>query len=180
MKILGMTYLSGRRLPYIKPDSALLVNEKPFFLPAFSDDIVFRPCLVVRVNRLGRNIESRFAHRYYDAWTIGLNMMRCDSLCSDLETIGFDNSLVVGIFKGVEEEDVACALQCNGENLCSLLRKDVLLDVDLAIEELTRFVTIRMGDMIAVDFAGEVIRAIPEDKWQVKLGEEQILTCKIK
>ncbi len=179
MKILGMTYLSGRKWPYIKPDSALLVNEKPFFLPAFSDDIVFRPCLVVRVNRLGRNIESRFAYRYYDAWTIGLNMMRFESQCSDLETIGFDNSLVVGTFKSVEE-DVNCQLQCNGANLCSLLRKDVLLDVDLAIEELTRFVTIRMGDMIAVDFLGEVIRAIPEDKWQVQIGEEQILSCKIK
>ncbi len=202
MKILGLTYHDGVRRTYMKPDSALLVNEKPFFLPMFSSEIVFRPCLVVRVNRLGRNVEERFASRYYDAWTVGMNMQdeswkvrRLEGLkadMSDVEWIGFDNSLPTGRFMeaplpsppqgGNCHSDVECGvvLLQNEKSICELQMADLLTSVDAAIAELTRYVTIRMGDFVAVDFAGEQIAAVPEDKWQVQVGGETILTCKIK
>ncbi len=191
MKILGLTYQAGKKQTYMKPDSALLVNDKPFFLPMFSSEIGFRPCLVVRINRLGRNIEERFASRYYDAWTVGMNMQdeswkvrRLEGLkadMSDVEWIGFDNSLPTGRFMECGVRDVECAvLLRNEEKVGELQMADLLTSVDKAIAELTRYVTIRMGDFVAVDFAGELIAAVPEDKWQVALGDEMILTCKIK
>ncbi len=188
MKILGLTYHNGVQRTYMKPDSALLVNEKPFFLPMFSSEIAFRPCVVVRVNRLGRNIEERFASRYYDAWTVGMNMQdeswkvrRLEGLkadMSDVEWIGFDNSLPTGRF--MEGEFEQAVLLRNEEKVSELNVGDLLTSVDAAIAELTRYVTIRMGDFVAVDFAGEMIAAVPEDKWQVQVTGETILTCKIK
>ncbi len=182
MKILGLTYHNSVQQTYMKPDSALLVNEKPFFLPIFSSEIAFRPCLVVRVNRLGRNIEERFASRYYDAWTIGmcLRNVGCE-MRSDVEWIGFDNSLPTGRFMECGVRDVECAvLLRNEEKVGELQIADLLTSVDKAIAALTRYVTIRMGDFVAVDFVGELIAAVPEDKWQVQVAGETILTCKIK
>ncbi len=188
MKILGLTYHNGMQRTYMKPDSALLVNEKPFFLPMFSSEIAFRPCVVVRINRLGRNIEERFASRYYDAWTVGMNIFVSSqesgaksqdiTAMSDLEWIGFDNSLPTGRF--IEGESEPAILLRNEEKVGELQMADLLTSVDKAITELTRYVTIRMGDFVAVDFAGEMIAAVPEDKWQVQVAGETILTCKIK
>ncbi len=179
MKILGLTSHNGMRRTYLKPDSALLVNEKPFFLPMFSSEIGFRPCLVVRVNRLGRNVEERFASRYYDAWTVGMCLRNAEcEMRSDVEWIGFDNSLPTGRF--VEGDFETAVLLRNEEKVGELNVADLLTSVDAAIAELTRYVTIRMGDFVAVDFAGELIAAVPEDKWQVQIGGETILTCKIK
>ncbi len=180
----------------MKPDSALLVNEKPFFLPLFSSEIAFRPCLIVRVNRLGRNVEERFASRYYDAWTMGMNMRVWSQeseaksqdviATSDLEWIGFDNSLPTGRFVEAPQspeggEEVSHLLLLRNEEIVGELQMaDLLTSVDKAIAELTRYVTIRMGDFVAVDFAGEMITAVREDKWQVTVKDEVILTCKIK
>ncbi len=175
MKILGITDIGSGLYTYIKPDSALLVNEKPFFLPEFSEQILCRPCFIVRVCRLGKCIEERFAHRYYDAWTIGLNMRSAaetinhtDRLVSDLERIGFDNSLVVGSF---------------GQWIIN--KGQLLLDIDTAIAELSKYVTIRMGDMIAVDFNEEWSAIKRGDNFELFSEEENkektiILSCKIK
>ncbi len=191
MKILGLTYYNGAVRAYMKPDSALLVNEKPFFLPDFAACVQMKPCLVARVNRLGRNVEERFAHRYYDGLTVGLNMAvgsqesgvrsQDNSTRSDVEWIGFDNSLPVGRF-GQELWGVSDVVRVmrNEEKVLELRMEDLIVSLDAAIERLTQFVTIRMGDMIAVDFDTEWIDLVPEDKWHVIWNEEKVLSCKIK
>ncbi len=186
MKILGLMHFDGGKHTYLKPDSALLVNEKPFFLPDFSQQLAMSPCLVVRVSRLGRSIEPRFAARYYDAWTIGLNICATDVLneaiqkgANWLEGLSFDNSLVVG-----EMQETAAwrsaRLLCNGVEQGWLETDQLISSMEDAIAQVSRYVTIRMGDLIVVDFNGEWNSLRAEDKWQVELNEKMILSCKIK
>ncbi len=176
MKILGITDIGNGLHPYVKPDSALLVNDKPFFLPEFSEHILCRLCIVVRVNRLGKCIEERFAHRYYDAWAIGLNMrldpaFQSGTTIPDLQALGFDNSLVVGRF--TESPSIKDA-------------DKLLISIDAAIAELSKYVTIRMGDMIAVDIQSEWQALKRDMKYEIYAEDENstdktvILSCKIK
>mgnify|MGYP000582726998 CR=1 FL=1 len=88
MKIIaiGMNYSlhchelhAGEALPqepviFMKPDSALLKDSKPFFIPDFCEQVDYETEMVVRICRLGKNISERFAHRYYDAVTVGIDL----------------------------------------------------------------------------------------------------------
>ena len=120
MKIIavGMNYVAhchelhaDEKLPeepviFMKPDSALLKDSKPFFIPDFSQQVDYETELVVRINRLGKNIAPRFASRYYDAVTVGIDFTARDlqrrfreegkpwELCK-----GFDSSAAIGDFE---------------------------------------------------------------------------------
>ena len=106
---------AGEPLPqepviFMKPDSALLKDSKPFFIPDFCQQVDYETELVVRINRLGKNISERFAHRYYDAVTVGIDFTARDlqrkfraegkpwELCK-----GFDNSAAIGDWVPVEK-----------------------------------------------------------------------------
>ena len=68
------TFESKEPVLFMKPDTALLKDGNPFFLPDFSDEIHYETELVVKINRLGKNIGERFAHRYYDEITLGIDL----------------------------------------------------------------------------------------------------------
>ena len=95
---------------FMKPDSSLLKDGKPFFIPDFSSEIHYETEIVVRINRLGKSIAERFAHRYYDEITVGIDFTARD-LQNRLREKGmpweiskaFDNSAVVGTFVPVEQ-----------------------------------------------------------------------------
>lgn len=70
---LGHTLENKEPVIFMKPDSAILKDGKPFFIPDFSNEVHYETELVVRINRLGKNIAPRFAHRYYDALTVGID-----------------------------------------------------------------------------------------------------------
>ena len=88
----------------LKGDSSLLVNRKPFFIPDWSEDIRMTPCIVLRVSRMGKHIGTRFAHRYYDAVAMGLNLYAADYLNKGdwTRAFGFDGSLPLGSWLEVE------------------------------------------------------------------------------
>ena len=77
-KELGHTQVNTEPVIFMKPDSAILKDGKPFFIPDFSNEIHYETELVVRINRLGKNIASRFANRYYDAVTVGIDFTARD------------------------------------------------------------------------------------------------------
>ena len=97
---------------FMKPDSALLKDSKPFFIPDFCQQVDYETELVVRINRLGKNISERFAHRYYDAVTVGIDFtardlqkkLRAGALPWEL-CKSFDNSAAIGDFIPVTELD---------------------------------------------------------------------------
>ncbi len=185
MKIIGITEIDGQQAMYIKPDSALLVGGKPFFIPHFSEEIVAHTCLVVRINRLGRCIEERFASRYYDKVAIGLNLQAANlistppySLDSFVRATGFDNSLVVGDWLERDSDEQWIIGTGSGEMAYGLT--DTVCSIDTAISRVSRYITVRMGDMVAIDFRGTAIPLHKEEEWRGRAGEKQVMYCKIK
>lgn len=77
-KELGHTHENKEPVIFLKPDSAILKDGKPFFIPDFSNEVHYEAEVVVRICRLGKNIAPRFAHRYYDAVTVGIDFTARD------------------------------------------------------------------------------------------------------
>ncbi len=106
----GHTQENKEPVIFLKPDSAILKDGKPFFIPDFSNEVHYETEVVVRICRLGKNIAPRFAHRYYDAVTVGIDFTARDlqrkfreagnpwELCK-----GFDNSAAIGTFVPLEQ-----------------------------------------------------------------------------
>lgn len=144
---------------FMKPDSALLKDSKPFFIPDFSDRIEYETELVVRINRLGKNISERFAHRYYDAVTVGIDFTARDlqnrfrsegkpwELCK-----GFDNSAAIGDWISIDKvkdiQDINFHLDIDGNTVQSGCTRDMLFGVDKIIAYVSQFCTLKIGDLI--------------------------------
>ena len=115
-KELGHTHENKEPVIFLKPDSAILKDGKPFFIPDFSNEVHYETEVVVRICRLGKNIAPRFAHRYYDAVTVGIDFTARDlqrkfreagnpwELCK-----GFDNSAAIGTFVPLVRQEAICS-----------------------------------------------------------------------
>ena len=142
---------------FMKPDTALLKDGKPFFLPPFSERIEYETELVVRISRLGKNIAPRFAHRYYDAVTVGIDFtardlqarLRAEGSPWEISK-GFDGSAVVGDFIPVDEvagnlQDLHFSLRIDGKEVQRGHTADMIFPVDEMIAYISRFYTLRRG-----------------------------------
>ena len=155
---------AGEALPqepviFMKPDSALLKDGKPFFIPDFSEQVDYETELVVRINRLGKNIAERFAHRYYDAVTVGIDFTARDlqrkyraegkpwELCK-----GFDNSAAIGDWIPVERfkdiQQLNFHLDIDGKTVQRGYAGDMLFKIDQIIAYVSRFCTLKIGDLL--------------------------------
>ncbi len=144
---------------FSKADSALLKDGKPFFIPDFTEQCDYETELVVRICRLGKNIAPRFARRYYDAVTVGIDFTARDmqrrlreegrpwELCK-----GFDGSAAVGTFVPVDEltdiQRLHFRLDINGRSVQRGVSGDMIFTVDELIAYVSRFYTLKMGDLL--------------------------------
>ena len=157
---LGHTEEIQEPVIFLKPDSAILRDGKPFFLPDFSSEIHYETEVVVRISRLGKCIAPRFAHRYYDEVTLGI-----DFTARDLQrrfraaghpwelSKGFDNSAAIGQFVPLSElgDDVQKLhfhLDIDGRTMQRGYTADMQFRVDEIIAYVSRFMTLKMGDLI--------------------------------
>lgn len=155
----GTLYKPEEPVIFTKPDSALLKDGKPFFIPDFTQQCDYETELVVRICRLGKNIAPRFAHRYYDAVTVGIDFtardmqrkFRKDGLPWEL-CKGFDGSAVIGDFIAKEElpaiQEIPFRLDINGETVQQGYSGDMIHSVDDIIAYVSRFFTLRIGDLL--------------------------------
>ena len=173
MKIIaiGMNYVehchelhADEKLPeepviFLKPDSALLKDGKPFFIPDFSKQVDYETELVVRISRLGKNIAPRFAHRYYDAVTVGIDFTARDlqrkfraegkpwELCK-----GFDNSAVIGDFVPVKRfkdvQNLDFHLDIDGNKVQQGNTCNMIFKIDEIIAYVSQFYTLKIGDLL--------------------------------
>ena len=144
---------------FTKADSALLKDGKPFFIPDFMGRIDYEAELVVRICRLGKSIPARFAHRYYDAVTVGVDFTARDvqKEAKDLGrpwTIakGFDGSAVIGEWIDIEKfydiQAIHFHLDVNGKTVQEGCTSDMLFKVDELIEYISRYFTLKTGDIL--------------------------------
>lgn len=161
---------------FIKSDSAILHDDKNrFFIPDFSSDIHYEAELVVRIDKMGKNIGERFAYRYYNEMTIGLDMTARD-IQLQLKSRGlpwelsksFDNSAILGTFIpkskfGKDISELKFSLRKNEETVQSADTSQMIHSVDKIIAYASRFFTLKTGDLI---FTGT-----PAGVGPVKIGD---------
>jgi len=151
----------AHRMPiiYTKADSALLSGGKPFFIPSFTEQCEYETEVVVRICRLGRSIAQRWAHRYYDQVTVGIDFtardlqrrLRAEGLSWELSK-GFDGSAVIGNMVKLETlpnvQDLHFRLDKNGETVQQGYTGEMLFKVDEIVSYISQFFTLKMGDLI--------------------------------
>ena len=171
---------------FMKSDSSLLKDGKPFFIPDFSSEIHYETELVVKIDRLGKNIAERFAYRYYSEVTVGIDFTARD-LQRRLREQGlpweiskaFDNSAVIGTFIPLEEagnvNQLSFHLDMNGKTVQQGNTADMLFSVDQIIAYVSRFFTLKIGDLI---YTGTPVGVGPVsigDHLEGYLGERKLL-----
>ncbi|HIY87291.1 MAG TPA: fumarylacetoacetate hydrolase family protein [Candidatus Bacteroides pullicola] len=184
---LGHTEAGSEPVIFMKPDSALLREGKPFFLPNFSKDMQYETEVVVRICRLGKCIASRFAHRYYDAVTVGIDFtardlqsrFRAEGLPWELSK-GFDNSAAIGRFVPLEQlggdvQQLDFHLDIDGREVQCGHTADMLYRVDDIIAYISRFMTLKMGDLLFTGTPAGVGPVSVGQHLQGYLGDENVL-----
>ena len=144
---------------FTKADSSLLKDGKPFFVPDDMGRIDYETEIVVRICRLGKAIPARFAHRYYDAVTVGIDFTARE-LQAELRKKGlpwemckgFDGAAAIGEWVSVEEFRDVQALQfhldINGKTVQEGRTSDMLFKIDEIIEYISKYFTLKTGDII--------------------------------
>lgn len=146
---------------FLKPDSAILTDDKHrFFIPDFSSDIHYEAEIVIKINKMGKNIAERFAHRYYNDITIGIDFTARD-IQKELKSKGlpweiskgFDNSAVLGTFVPKDQftsdiNKLDFRLLKNGELVQSGKTSEMVHSIDEIIAYASRFFTLKTGDLV--------------------------------
>jgi 2-keto-4-pentenoate hydratase/2-oxohepta-3-ene-1,7-dioic acid hydratase in catechol pathway len=144
---------------FMKPDSALLKNNKPFFIPDFTQELHYETELIVRFNRLGKNIDSKFSNRYFAEIGLGVDFTARD-IQRKLKAEGkpweickaFDNSAVIGNFLPVAElgdiQNIEFRLDLNGKTVQQGNSADMIFPINELIAYISRFFTIKIGDIL--------------------------------
>lgn len=175
-----------------KPDSSVLLPRHPFYIPDFSNDIHHEIELVVRINRLGKHIGKRFAHKYYAQVTVGI-----DFTARDVQTElkkkglpwdkakGFDGSAVVGDWvelssTGKDIQDLNFELRVNGEIRQSGNTSQMIFGVDDLIARLSTYNTLRQGDIIFTGTPAGVSAVHPGDILEGFLEGKKLFTVDVK
>lgn len=155
----GTLYKPEQPVIFTKADSSLLKDKKPFFIPDFCEQVDYETELVVRICRLGKSIPERFAHRYYDAVTVGIDFTARDlqnklrkegqpwEICK-----GFDGSAAIGEWVEIEKfrdiQRIHFHLDINGKTVQEGCSSDMLFKVDEIIAYISRFFTLKTGDIL--------------------------------
>lgn len=147
-------------LIFLKPETALLPKKHPFFIPEFSNDIHYEVEIVVRISRLGKHIDVKHAHKYYQEIGIGIDFTardiqeRCKEKGQPWERAkAFDHSaplcrkfLPVSRFESVQ--NIHFRLEKNGHTVQEGNSGDMIFSIDYLIADISKFMTLKIGDLI--------------------------------
>jgi 2-keto-4-pentenoate hydratase/2-oxohepta-3-ene-1,7-dioic acid hydratase in catechol pathway len=144
---------------FLKPDSSLLKNNKPFFLPGFSDNIHYEVEVVIKISKLGKGISAKFAPRYYDELTLGIDITARD-IQSRMAKAGmpwelskcFDGAAPIGTFIPVASvsnlRDLDFRLEINGKTVQKSNTSDMIFGLNEIVEYVSKYFTLKTGDLI--------------------------------
>lgn len=176
---------------FMKPDTAALRNNKPFFIPDFSQELHYETELIIKINRLGKNIAAKYAHCYYSEIGLGIDFTARD-IQRKLKEEGkpwelakaFDSSAVIGDFIPVERlgnvQDLHFHLDINKQRVQNGHSADMIFPIDELIAYISRFFTLKIGDLIFTGTPVGVGTVSPEDKLEGYIGEEKLFDFKTK
>jgi len=177
---------------FMKPDSALLRNNYPFFVPEWSNDLQHEIELVIRICRLGKNIQPAFAHRYYKEIGLGIDFTARDVQAKLIskglpweKSKAFDNAAVLGNAfipreSLPEMNSIGFHLDVNGKTVQNGNSGLMIFSFDDIIVHVSKYVTLKMGDLIYTGTPAGVGPVKPGDHLEGYIGEQKLLNFMVK
>ena len=176
---------------FLKPDTAILPKNMPFFIPDFSDDIHHEVEILVRINRVGKHIETRFSHKYYDEIGLGIDFTARE-LQSKLKEKGlpwekakaFDGSAVIGKFLPKERfeslNSINFKLINNGNSVQKGSTSNMLWKIDELIAYVSQYFTLKIGDVIFTGTPEGVAKVNTNDVLEGYIEGESMFRIQVK
>lgn len=176
---------------FMKPDSAVLLKQHPFVIPEFSEDVHHEVEIIVKINKVGKYIEPKFAHKYYDEISVGIDFTARD-LQSKLKEKGlpwekakaFDGSAVIGDFLPktdfVSMENLNFELRSNSEIVQKGNSSMMLWKIDELIAHVSQFFTLKIGDIIFTGTPAGVAAVKPNDVLEGFLEDKKLFRIQVK
>ncbi|MCK5638275.1 MAG: fumarylacetoacetate hydrolase family protein [Flavobacteriaceae bacterium] len=175
---------------FLKPDSAILLKNNPFVIPPFSNDVHYEVEVLVKINRLGKFIDKKFAHKYYNEIGLGIDFTARD-LQGQLKSKGlpwekskaFDGSAVISEFfpkTNYNLDTIGFQLYKNNELVQDGDSSHMLWKIDEIIAYVSQFFTLKIGDVIFTGTPAGVGKVNPGDVLLGKLENEEIIKVNIK
>jgi 2-keto-4-pentenoate hydratase/2-oxohepta-3-ene-1,7-dioic acid hydratase in catechol pathway len=185
------TFESKEPVIFMKPESAQLKDGKPFFIPDFSKEVHYETEVVLKINRLGKCIEEKFAHRYYDKLTVGIDFTARD-LQRNLKQQGlpweiskaFDSSAAIGRFISKDEfqdvQNINFHLDINSKTVQHGNTQDMIYSIDKIIAYVSQFFTLKIGDLIFTGTPAGVGPVQIDDRLTGYIEEHKLLEFNVK
>ena len=176
---------------FLKPDTAILLKKQPFFIPDFSNDVHHEVEILVKINKVGKHIDRKFAHKYYDEIGLGIDFTARD-LQSQLKSKGlplekakaFDGAAVIGKwlpktnFKNVD--NISFTLHKNDTIVQDGNTNLMLWKIDELIEYVSKYFTLKIGDIIFTGTPAGVGKVVANDKLKGFIENEEMFSITVK
>ena len=176
---------------FLKPDSSIILNNKPFFIPDFSQNIHYELELIIKISRIGKHIQEKFSHKYYDFIGLGIDSTARD-LQSDLKSKGlpwekskaFDGSCFISKWINKSEfndvNNLNFKLNKNGNTVQKTNSKLMLWKIDELISYISTFFTLKIGDVIFTGTPAGVGKVLIGDNLEGFIEDNKIFNLNIK
>lgn len=176
---------------FMKADSSVILKNNPFVIPEFSDDIHYEVEVLVKINKIGKHIDQKFAHKYYDEIGLGIDFTARD-VQSQLKDKGlpwekakaFDGSALIGNFLPKSQftsvDDINFSLTQNDTVVQSANTNLMLWKIDALIEYISKYFTLKIGDIIFTGTPSGVGRVAPNDVLKGYIENQELFSIKVK
>ncbi len=176
---------------FMKPSTALLINNRPLYYPEFTSDLHYEAEIVIKICKNGRHVQPGFAHTYYDQWTLGLDFTARD-VQIQLKSKGlpwekakaWDHSAAIGTFQPIAHvaniQALNFSLRKNGQIVQAGNTADMIFSIDQLIVQISKYFKLQTGDLV---FTGTPAGVGPVQIGDVLEGfvqEQKVLSCEIK
>lgn len=175
---------------FLKPDSAILPRKNPFFIPPFSNDVHYEVEVLVKINKVGKHIDAKFAHKYYDEIGLGIDFTARDvqAKCKEKglpweKAKAFDGSAVVGEFYAKEEfdlENLQFQLYKNDEIVQDGNTNAMLWKTDELISYVSQYFTLKKGDIIFTGTPAGVGKVLENDVLKGVIQGKEAFNIRVK
>ncbi len=176
---------------FMKPDSALVISNRPFFYPDFSNDVHYELELVIRIDRLGRSIEEKYAHKYFSEIGLGVDFTARDLQAKQKEkglpweiAKGFDYSAPISEFFPVKKykdiHKLSFNLDLNGKTVQDGNSSLMIFSYEKIISYVSRFMTLKTGDLIFTGTPAGVGPVAINDRLEAYLEGDKIMDFPVK
>ena len=176
---------------FLKPETSIIQKKQPFFIPDFSNNVQYEVEILIKINRLGKAISPNFSHKYYDEIGLGIdftardlqNKLKTDSLPWE-KSKSFDGSALIGNWINKKDIDDLNNLDFTLTNNGNVVQKgntsEMLWGIDELISEISKFFTLKIGDIIFTGTPSGVGRVNENDSLVGYINDKECFSIKIK